>query len=92
MVPSRTLIQLTTKLAISAGALFLVGVLLAAIPNHRAPVVEGVSAAPSQEGRGTDHSNAPRIDMDKAKSSEKNAARNGGHGQGSAPEAGSSVR
>ena len=39
MFSRRTLLQLTTKLAIALGALFLVGVLLAAIPNHRTPVV-----------------------------------------------------
>lgn len=39
MFARRTLMQLATKLAIGLGALFLVGVLLAAIPNHRAPAV-----------------------------------------------------
>ncbi len=59
MFARRTLMQVATKLAIGLGALFLVGVLLAAIPNHHAPVVEGVSAAPGQEARGTDHSFVP---------------------------------
>ena len=56
MFARRTLMQLATKFAIGLGALFLVGVLLAAIPNHRAPTVEGVSAEPGQEAKGTDHS------------------------------------
>jgi len=59
MLARRTLMQVATKLAIGLGALFLVGVLLAAIPNHRAPVVEGISAAPGQEARATDHSPVP---------------------------------
>lgn len=59
MLPRRTLMQVATKLAIGLGALFLVGVLLAAIPNHRAPAVEGVAAAPRQEARGTDDSPVP---------------------------------
>jgi len=49
MFARRTLPQIVTKLAIGLGALFLVGVLLAAIPNHRAPVVTG-SSAPSARG------------------------------------------
>ncbi len=59
MFARRTLMQVATKLAIGLGALFLVGVLLAAIPNHRAPAVEGVSAAPEQEARGANHSFVP---------------------------------
>ena len=78
MLARRTLMQVATKLAIGLGALFLVGVLLAAIPNHRAPAVEGVSAEPAQEVNGMEHSNPPSSDMDKAKSNEENAARDGG--------------
>jgi hypothetical protein len=88
----RSLIQLGTKLAMGLGALFLVGVLLAAIPNHRAPVLEGISPAPGQEAKEPDHSTVSGIDMDKAKSSEKNAARGGRHRQGPEPESGSPVR
>ena len=54
MFSRRTLLQLTTKLAIGVGALFLVGVLLAAIPNHHAPVVAGASAQASQGTRAAD--------------------------------------
>jgi len=54
MLARRTLLQLTTRLAIGLGALFLVGVLLAAIPNHRAPVVAGASAQASQDKRAAD--------------------------------------
>lgn len=46
MFSRRTLLQLTTKLAITLGALFLVGVLLAAIPNHRTPVMTTPAVAP----------------------------------------------
>ncbi len=75
MFPRRTLMQLATKLAIGLGALFLVGVLLAAIPNHRAPVVAGVSAEPGQETKGMDHASAPGMKMDEKKSHEKGAVR-----------------
>ena len=70
MLARRTLMQLATKLAIGLGALFLVGVLLAAIPNHRAPVVAGVSAEPAQEAQGIDHSSKPGMDVDEAKSND----------------------
>jgi len=88
----RGLLQLATKLAMGVGALFLVGVLLAAIPNHRSPALEGISAAPVQEPKEPDHSTVSGVDMDKAKSSEKNAARGGRHRQGPEPESGSPVR
>jgi hypothetical protein len=79
MFARRTLIQVATKLAIGLGALFLVGVLLAAIPNHRAPVVTGVSAEPSQKTQGTGHSTAPGMNMDGAKSNEQDTVRNVAH-------------
>ena len=79
MFPRRTLMQLATKLAIGLGALFLVGVLLAAIPNHRAPVVEGVPAGPGKEAQGTDHSAAPGMKIDEAKSDEKGAVQDLAH-------------
>ena len=79
MLARRTLVQLATKLAIGLGALFLVGVLLAAIPNHRAPVVAGVSAEPAQEAQGMDHLSKPGMDVDKASSNEKDAGRDMTH-------------
>ena len=75
MFARRTLMQLATKLAIGLSALFLVGVLLAAIPNHRAPAVAGASAEPAQEAQGMDHPSKPGMDVDKAKSNEKDAVR-----------------
>ena len=39
MSGGRTVLHLLTKAGIGLGALFVVGVLLAAIPNHRTPVV-----------------------------------------------------
>lgn len=75
MFARRTLMQLATKLAIGLGALFLVGVLLAAMPNHRAPVVPGVSAEPVQKAQGMDHASLPSTGTDKAKSNEQDAVR-----------------
>jgi hypothetical protein len=79
MFSRRTLLQLVTKLAIGVGALFLVGVLLAAIPNHHAPVVASVSPETAQEAQGTDHASMPGMDMDDAKSSEKDAMQDMAH-------------
>jgi len=57
-----TLIHFVTRAGIGLAALFVVGVLLAAIPNHRAPVVGTIppdagQQVPSQAG--TDHANMP---------------------------------
>ena len=76
MFARRTLMQLATKLAIGLGALFLVGVLLAAIPNHRAPVVTSVSAEPGQEAQGMDHASLLGKVIERTKSNEKDAVRN----------------
>ena len=46
MSPRNAFMQLITKAAIGFGALFLVGVVLAAIPNHRPPVMAETSADP----------------------------------------------
>jgi hypothetical protein len=73
MFARRTLLQVATKLAIGLGALFLVGVLLAAIPNHRAPVVTGVSAEPAQETQGMEHSSVKGMNMDDVKANAKDA-------------------
>ena len=79
MFSRRTLMQLAIKLAIGLGALFLVGVLLAAIPNHRAPVVEGVSAEPGQEAQGMEHATMPGVDRDDSKANEKGAVQDMAH-------------
>ena len=96
MFARRTLMQLATKLAIGLGALFLVGVLLAAIPNHRAPVVTGASTQPGQEARGTDSATARGMKMAEAKSNEKGAAqiqhRDPARKNVTAPKAGDSTR
>lgn len=100
MLARRTLMQVATKLAIGLGALFLVGVLLAAIPNHRAPAVAGASVEPAQEAQGMDHSSKPGMDVDKAKSNEKDAGRdmvhiqdgNSAHEHVTEPKAGDSTR
>jgi hypothetical protein len=51
MSGGRTLLHLLTKASIGIGALFLVGVLLAAMPNHRVPVVAVISGDPQQEAQ-----------------------------------------
>ena len=60
------------------GALFLVSVLLAAIPGHHAPAVptQDAQQSPSsqaQESQGMDHSKMAGMDMDDAKASEAHA-------------------
>jgi hypothetical protein len=78
-MPARsTLIHLTAKAGILFGALFLVGVLLAAIPSHRAPAASAQeaqqsSSSPSQESQPIDHSSMPGMDMDDAKANEAHA-------------------
>jgi hypothetical protein len=58
-----TLIHLVTQAGIGLGALFVVGVLLAAIPNHRPPVMNASSVSGEQESQapaaGVDHANMP---------------------------------
>jgi len=88
MSPRSAVMQLLTKAAIGFGALFVVGVVLAAIPNHRPPAVTQNSTeavAISQEGQAqgqeTDHSQMPgmSMDMDDAKSSESGAMHDMAH-------------
>jgi hypothetical protein len=57
-----TLIQLAGKATIGLCALFLVGVLLAAIPNHRAPVAAS-SATPGQEQAQQPQAQDPHVGM-----------------------------
>src|SRR6202035_470080 len=79
MSPRSAFMQLITKAAIGFGALFLVGVVLAAIPNHRPPVMTEASVDPSAfaqqdqaQGQAMDHSKMPEMsmDMDDEKSTE----------------------
>jgi hypothetical protein len=89
MFGRRTLLNLVTKLAIGLGALFLVGVLLAAIPNHRPPAVTGPSAGIAQ---GADHSSAQFKKMDEAKTQQQDAAQATKHRQATAPRAANSTQ
>jgi hypothetical protein len=77
MSGGRTVLHLLTKAAIGLGALFLVGVLLAAIPNHRVPAVAANSVEtvqdPQQTTTDTDHANMPGMDMEDAHASEHTA-------------------
>ena len=71
-------IHLAAKTGILFGALFLVSVLLAAIPGHHAPAAPAQEAQPSsttqsQESQGMDHSKMSGMDMDDAKANEAHA-------------------
>jgi hypothetical protein len=73
-----TFIHLVTKAGILFGALFLVSVLLAAIPGHRppaAPVQEAQqsSSSQAQESHPMDHAGMPGMDMDDARANEAHA-------------------
>ncbi len=75
-----TFVHITTRAGIMFGALFLVSVLLAAIPGHRAPATpvqeaQQSSASQSQESHPLDHSSMPGMDMDDAKANEAHAVR-----------------
>ena len=71
-------VHLATKAGILFGALFLVSVLLAAIPAHRAPAVAmqeapESSSSQSKESQPMDHSKMSGMDMDDAKANEAHA-------------------
>jgi hypothetical protein len=73
-----TFLNLATRAGILFGALFLVSVLLAAIPGHRAPApqsqgLQQSSGSQAQESQGIDHSSMPGMDMDDAKANEAHA-------------------
>jgi len=73
-----TFVNLATRAGILFGALFLVSVLLAAIPGHRAPAAQSQgsqqsSGSQAQESQGMDHSSMPGMDMDDAKANEAHA-------------------
>ncbi len=58
-------IQIGTKIAMGLGALCLVGVLLAAIPNHHTPAVPLTSVVgQDSQAAGDDHSSTPGMTMD----------------------------
>jgi len=78
MSARRTLIHLAAKAGILFGALFLVSVLLAAIPGHHAPPAlvqedQQSSSAQSQKSQEMDHSKMSSMDMDDAKANEAHA-------------------
>ena len=88
MSPRSAFMQLITKAAIGFGALFLVGVVLAAIPNHRPPMMAETSADPAaiiqqaqEQGQAIDHSKMPgmSMDMDDAKTNEAAATHDMAH-------------
>src|SRR6266478_5057714 len=88
MSPRNAFMQLITKAAIGFGALFLVGVVLAAIPNHRPPMMAETSADPAaivqqaqEQGQAIDHSKMPgmSMDMDDAKTNEAAATHDMAH-------------
>src|SRR5437879_2052275 len=71
-------IHLAGKAGILFGALFLVSVLLAAIPGHHAPTTPGQESQQSsgsqpQESQAMDHSSMPNMNMDDAKANEAHA-------------------
>jgi len=73
-----TFIHLAAKAGILFGALFLVSVLLAAIPGHHAPTTPGQESQQSsgpqpQESQPMDHGKMSGIDMDDAKANEAHA-------------------
>ncbi len=79
-MPARsTYLHLAAKAGIVFGALFLVSVLLAAMPGHRTPAVQTQesqqpSASQSQDSQqGMDHSSMPGMEMDDAKANEARA-------------------
>src|SRR6202521_86015 len=73
-----TSVYLATRSGILFGALFLVSVLLAAIPGHRAPAAplqdaQESSSSQSKELQPMDHSKMSEMDMDDAKANEAHA-------------------
>src|SRR6266576_821781 len=73
-----TFVHLATMPGLLFGALFLVRVLLAAIPGHRAPAAplqdaQESSSSPSKESQPMDHSKMSGMDMDDAKANEAHA-------------------
>src|SRR6266576_1902296 len=81
-----TFVHLATRSGILFGALFLVSVLLAAIPGHREPAAPMQDAqeyygSPSKESQPLDHSKMSGMDMDDAKANEAHAVHDMTQGQ-----------
>ncbi len=81
-----TFFHLAAKAGILFGALFLVSVLLAAIPGHHAPAAPGQESQQSsgsqpQESPPMDHSKMSGMDMDDAKANEAHAVHDMTRGQ-----------
>lgn len=64
MFARKTLRQLFTNAAIGLGALFLVGVLLAAIPSHHTPTIPLTTPLPAQDPQSADHPSMTGMTMD----------------------------
>src|SRR5215831_4043926 len=88
MSPRSAVVQLFTKAAIGFATLFIVGVVLAAIPNHHPPAIAAAPATVLDLAQQTqdvkqamDHSKIPgmSVDMDDAKSSEQAATQDMTH-------------
>lgn len=78
MSPRSTFVHLATRAGILFGALFLVSVLLAAIPGHRAPAAplqdaQESSISQSKRSQPMDHSKMSEMDMHDAQASEAHA-------------------
>src|SRR5260370_25684758 len=78
MSSGSTFLHLAAKAGILLGALFVVSVLLAAIPGHRAPAAPAQEASQSsgsqpQEAQPMDHSKMPGMEMDDARVNEAHA-------------------
>jgi hypothetical protein len=75
MFTRKTWIQLVTKAGIGLGALCVVGVLLAAIPNHHAPATTRQPAEAGPGPESVDHSKMPgmNVDLDDAAANEQSA-------------------
>jgi len=74
------MIRLSAKASMLLGALFVVSVLLAAMPGHRAPAVQSQESQQSQQSSGSQSQqppamdpNMPGMDMDDAKANEGHA-------------------
>jgi hypothetical protein len=75
MSPRNTFVHLATRACILFGALFLVSVLLAAIPGHRPPAAplqdaQEPSSSQSKQSQPMDHSKMSGTDIDDAKANE----------------------
>lgn len=64
MFARKTIRQLFINAAFGIAALLLVGVLLAAMPNHHTPAVATATAERAQDSESTDHGSMPGMTMD----------------------------